>query len=165
MRKPVFIAFGCRAACIAALVFGILGSGCKEGGSAVLRNLSSENLRVQIVFVKMESADYQASGCPIVGFSLLPNEAVGTAQAVSKAREISMQEYLYDLKQCAVTLDLPKGYSLETGQFGKGESMVEAKTILIRSASKSVSFQKLDFGFRKIDPNQNIYVWDYGWGS
>ncbi len=138
--------------------------GCDEGSSAVLRNLSTGKLHVQIAFVKVEATDGQAQGCPPVEFSLLPNESVGTPQAREQARLVSLQDYLYDLKQCIVTLDVPQGYSLETGLFTRGEVMMHAQSIQVSSTSKTVAFQKLDFGFRKIDPQQNIYVWDYGWG-
>ncbi len=150
----------------AVLALGALGSGCKEGSvSAVLRNLSSSNLYVQIAFLPMEGSEYQAQSCPLVSFRLLPNDTVGTEQAVGKGREILANEYRYDLKQCVVTLDLPTGHSLETGWLDRGEAMTRAKSILIRSTDKSVTFLKLDFGFRKIDPKQELYVWDYGWGS
>lgn len=138
--------------------------GCDEGGGAVLRNLSAGNLRVDITFVKVDATDGQAQGCPPVSFSLLPNESVGTPQAREQAQTVRAQDYRYNLKQCIATLDVPHGYSLETGLFTQGETMAQAIQIQISSPSKTVAFQKLDFGFRKIDPKLNIYVWDYGWG-
>jgi len=139
--------------------------GCDGDGSAVLRNLSSDSIRVQITFVKARDSESDELRCPLLGFSLLPNEVVGTPEAAKKARPLNRQSFLYDLKKCTVTMDLPKGYSLETGQFGKGASLWDAKLILIHSSKGDIAFQRNEFGFRKANPEATLFVWDYGWGS
>ncbi len=140
--------------------------GCDEVGTAVFRNLTSETLRVQITFVKFrDAAENDELRCPLVDFFMLPNQAVGTPNAEKMARRLGRQSFLYDLKKCIVTLDLPAGNSLETGQFGKGASLWEAKLMLIHSSKGDVIFQRNEFGFHKVNPEENLFVWDYGWGS